>query len=67
MDSALHVACKKGDRQFVEFLLEEGADPTLVNHGNATALDLAEKAERAQSAFYIRAFMEAWEIQNPTE
>jgi len=51
----------------VKLLLEEGADPTLVNHGNATALDLAEKAERAQSAFYIRAFMEAWEIQNPTE
>ena len=51
----------------VKLLLEEGADPTLVNHGNASALDLAEKAEHAQSAFYIRAFTEAWEIQNPTE
>ncbi len=51
----------------VKLLLEEGADPTLVNHGNATALDLAEKAERAQSAFYIRAFLEAWEIQNSSE
>ena len=51
----------------VKLLLEEGADPTLVNHGNASALDLAEQAERAQSAFYIRAFTEAWEIQNPTE
>ena len=51
----------------VKLLLEEGADPTLVNHGNASALDLAEKAEHAQSAFYIRAFIEAWEIQNPTE
>jgi ankyrin repeat protein len=51
----------------VKLLLEEGADPTLVNHGNASALDLAETAQRAQSAFYIRAFIEAWEIQNPTE
>ena len=51
----------------VKLLLEEGADPTLVNHGNASALDLAEKAEHAQSAFYIRAFIQAWEIQNPME
>lgn len=51
----------------VKLLLEEGADPTLVNHGNMSALDLAEKAEHAQSAFYIRAFIQAWEIQNPTD
>lgn len=49
----------------VKLLLEEGADPTLVNHGNASALDLALAKEHAQSAFYIRAFTEAWYIQNP--
>ena len=51
----------------VKLLLEEGADPTLVNDGNASALDLAITAEREQSAFYIRAFIESWHIQNPTE
>ncbi len=49
----------------VKLLLEEGADPTLVNHGNATALDLALRTEHEQSAFYIRAFIESWYIQNP--
>lgn len=49
----------------VKLLLEAGADPTLVNHGNASALDLALTAEREQSAFYIRVFTEAWFIENP--
>jgi ankyrin repeat protein len=51
----------------VKLLLEEGADPTLVNDGNASALDLAITSDHQQSAFYIRAFVEAWQIQNPTE
>jgi uncharacterized protein len=49
----------------VKLLLEEGADPTLVNNGNATALDLALRGDHQQSAFYIRAFTESWFIQNP--
>jgi ankyrin repeat protein len=49
----------------VKLLLEEGADPTLTNHGNATALDLALSKDHQQSAFYIRAFLESWFIQNP--
>ena len=49
----------------VKLLLEEGADPTLVNHGNASALDIAVSKEQEQSAFYIRAFIESWYIQNP--
>ncbi len=49
----------------VKLLLEAGADPTLVNQGNASALDLALTADRQQSAFYIRAFTEAWFIENP--
>jgi hypothetical protein len=39
----------------------------LVNKSNVSALYLAEKSEHAQSAAYIRAFIEAWEIQNPSE
>jgi ankyrin repeat protein len=49
----------------VKLLLEEGADPTLVNHGNASALDIAVNKDHEQSAFYIRAFIESWYIQNP--
>jgi ankyrin repeat protein len=51
----------------VKLLLEEGADPTLVNDGNASALDLAITSDHQQSALYLRAFIEAWQIQNPTE
>nr|WP_315262380.1 ankyrin repeat domain-containing protein [uncultured Limnohabitans sp.] len=50
----------------VKLLLEEGADPTLLNSANASALDMALSQDREQSAFYIRAFTEAWFIQNPT-
>jgi ankyrin repeat protein len=49
----------------VKLLLEEGADPTLVNHANASALDIALSKGHEQSAFYIKAFIEAWYIQNP--
>jgi ankyrin repeat protein len=49
----------------VKLLLEEGADPTLANSANATALDIAVSKDHQQSAFYIRAFIESWFIQNP--
>jgi ankyrin repeat protein len=49
----------------VKLLLEEGADPALRNHANASALDIALSKDRQQSAFYIRAFTESWFIQNP--
>lgn len=49
----------------VKLLLEEGADPTLVNSANVSALDMALSKEHHQSAFYIRAFTQAWFIQNP--
>ncbi len=51
----------------VKLLLEEGADPTLVNHGNASALDIALSKDHQQSAFYLRAFIESWFIQNPVQ
>jgi uncharacterized protein len=49
----------------VKLLLEEGADPTLLNNDNASALDIALAKDRQQSAFYIRVFTESWFIQNP--
>jgi uncharacterized protein len=49
----------------VKLLLEEGADPTIANSANATALDIALSKDHQQSAFYIRAFIESWYIQNP--
>ena len=49
----------------VKLLLEEGADPTLVNSANTSALDLALSKDHQQSALYIKAFIEAWFIQNP--
>lgn len=54
----------------VKLLLEEGADPTLRNQAKSSALDLAmssERADHAQSAFYLRAFIESWEIQQNGE
>ena len=63
----LMMAAYSGSPLSVKLLLEEGADPTLVNDGNVSALDLAVSAEREQSALYIRAFINAWHIQNPTE
>jgi ankyrin repeat protein len=50
----------------VKLLLEEGADPVLVNDTNSSALDMALSKDHQQSAFYIRVFTEAWFIQNPT-
>jgi ankyrin repeat protein len=62
----LMMAAYSGSPLSVKLLLEEGADPTLVNHANASALDIAVRADRPQSVFYIQAFTEAWELQNPT-
>jgi ankyrin repeat protein len=59
----LMMAAYYGSPLSVKLLLEEGADPNLRNHGKASALDLALSAERAQSAAYIKAFLEAWQVQ----
>ena len=59
----LMMAAYYGTPLAVKLLLEEGADPTLRNQVNASALDFALSADRAQSAFYVRAFIESWEIQ----
>lgn len=59
----LMIAAHSAPAIAVKFLLEEGADPNLRNHGQTTALDLAIRADREQSILYLRAFMEAWEMQ----
>ena len=45
-----------------KLLLEEGADPHLRNNLDRSALDLAQLRDNPQAAFYIRAFIEAWEV-----
>ncbi len=64
-NTPLMMAAATGSPLSVKLLLEEGADPTLVNTSNASALDIALLKDRQQSAFYIRAFTESWFIQNP--
>lgn len=59
----LMMAAFYGTPPSVKLLLEEGADPTLINQANYSALDLAVSAEQPKSAMYIRAFLEARELQ----
>jgi ankyrin repeat protein len=47
----------------VKLLLEEGADPTVTNKNGNTAQELAQSANQAQSAAYIQAFVQAWELK----
>jgi uncharacterized protein len=63
----LMMAAFYGTPLSVKLLLEEGADPTPRNQSHVNALDLALKAERQQSAYYIRAFTEAWVIKESGE
>ncbi len=63
----LMMAAYYGTPLAVKLLLEEGADPMPRNQSHVNALDLALKAERQQSAFYLRAFIEAWEIREQGE
>ena len=64
-NTPLMMAARYASPLAVKLLLEEGADPTLVNQANESALDIALKTNNLQSAFYIRAFIESWFIQNP--
>jgi uncharacterized protein len=63
----LMMAAYYGSPLSVKLLLEEGADPNLRNHSKASALDLAQSAERSQSVAYIQAFLEAWQVQETRE
>ena len=66
-NTPLMMAARYASPLTVKLLLEEGADPVLVNHNNESALDMANKSDKPQSAFYIRAFTDSWFIQNPVK
>lgn len=48
-----------GTPSAVKLLLEAGADPFLRNEKNLTAIDFAQRANRADSAEIIAAFVRA--------
>ena len=55
----LMMAAHYGDPGVVKLLLEEGADPMLRNQQGLTAIDFAHRANRAESAEIIAAFVRA--------
>ena len=48
-----------GTPSAVKLLLEAGADPSLRNEKDLTAIDFAQRANRAESAEIIAAFVRA--------
>lgn len=62
-NTPLMMATQFGTPQSVKVLLEEGADPTLRNKAGVSALDIADHFEFKQSTFYLRAFIESWQLQ----
>jgi len=61
----LMLAATDGTPLSVKLLLEEGADPTLRNRSGLNALDMAIKANREKSVYFLQIFTDAWFIQNP--
>ncbi|MES2842787.1 MAG: ankyrin repeat domain-containing protein [Pseudomonadota bacterium] len=55
----LMMAAHYGHPTVVKLLLEEGADPLLKNQQGLTAIDFANRAQRAESANLIAAFVRA--------
>lgn len=55
----LMMAAHYGHPSVVKLLLEEGADPLLKNQQGLTAIDFATRAQRAESANIIAAFVRA--------
>lgn len=55
----LMMAAHYGRPSVVKLLLEEGADPLLKNQQGLTAIDFANRAQRAESANIIAAFVRA--------
>jgi ankyrin repeat protein len=42
-DTPLHLCAEKGKTEFVQFLLDSGADKDIQNSGNKTAYDLSKE------------------------
>ena len=55
----LMMAAHYGHPSVVKLLLEEGADPLLKNQQGLSAIDFANRAQRAESAEIIAAFVRA--------
>lgn len=55
----LMMAAHYGNPAVVKLLLEEGADPMIKNQQGLTAIDFANRAQRAESAEIIAAFVRA--------
>jgi len=55
----LMMAAHYGNPAVVKLLLEEGADPSIKNQQGLTALDFAQRANRAEVAEIIAAFIRA--------
>lgn len=55
----LMMAAQYGNTTVVKLLLEEGADPLLKNQQGLTAIDFAHRANRAEAAGIIAAFVRA--------
>ena len=56
----LMMAARYSNERVVNLLLEEGADPTLKNQQDLTALDFALSVDRQDSASLIRAQLAKW-------
>jgi ankyrin repeat protein len=63
----LMMAAVYGSPQAVKLLLEEGADPTVVNDSGHSAYDLAQEFHQELSAAYINAFVDAWHHQEDVD
>ena len=59
----LMMAAHYGNPAVVKLLLEEGADPMLKNQQGLSAIDFANRAQRAESAEIIAAFVRARQPQ----
>jgi ankyrin repeat protein len=56
----LMMAARYGSAQTVKLLLEEGADPTVVNQNRLNALEFAHSASQKESAELIESAMKVW-------
>jgi ankyrin repeat protein len=64
-DTALHMAVAKGRTDIIQLLLSRGADPTLVNTANASALDVARTLNRPDIVVQLQTAQKEWAKKAP--